>query len=122
MDSGPSLTGTVGAACAIESASRLDSGLLAQRVRILLRAELGGLDNLIISVSNCGGLIFLEAWPMAWANAEKQALHKLTERSKCITDICMMVWGFPQSSHAPSSELKWINMSMLPIENFNRAC
>ena len=121
MDSGPSSTGTVGGACAIESASRLDSGLLAQRVRILLRAELGGLDNPIISVSNCGGLIFLEAWPMAWANAEKQALHKLTERSKCITDICMMVWGFLQSSHAPSSELKWINMS-IPIENFNRAC
>jgi hypothetical protein len=34
---------------------------------------------------------FREAWLRAFVNALKQKRHKFTERSKCLTHICIMV-------------------------------
>jgi hypothetical protein len=79
MDSDRSLTAPSCAQSgtyAIGRCQRLDSGLVTQRLRVILWAELGGLDKPKISVSNGGGVIFFEAWLIVRASVQKHALHK----------------------------------------------
>jgi hypothetical protein len=45
---------------------------------------------------------FLDAWLRAFANALQQATHKFTDRSKDLTDMCIIVGELQQSSHLVS--------------------
>ena len=69
------------------------------RTRRLISLCLLQLPVSLPAIQPGGDLSFLRAWPRVRANARQQAAHKWRERSERRVNGCIIVAGFPQSSH-----------------------